>query len=176
MVVVVVKSLSHVQLLQPHGLWPARLLCPWDSPGKNIGVGCHFLLQGIFPTQGSNPIGRRIPEENTTTKNIRRQTVLKKGLWLKSLPKRNTLFRLLCDSKINKNSVKALIAQPYPAFCDPMDCRLPGFIVHGILLVRILEWVAIPFSRGSSQSRDRTWVSSTEGTFFTVWATMSIKF
>ena len=40
--------------LQPHGLWPARLLCPWDSPGKNTGVGCHFLLQGIFPTQGSN--------------------------------------------------------------------------------------------------------------------------
>ena len=30
-------------------------LCPWDSPGKNTGVGCHFLLQGIFPTQGSNP-------------------------------------------------------------------------------------------------------------------------
>ena len=37
------------------GLEPARLLCPWDSPGKNTGVGCHFLLQGIFPTQGSNP-------------------------------------------------------------------------------------------------------------------------
>ena len=34
---------------------PARLLCPWDFSGKNIGVGCHFLLQGIFPTQGSNP-------------------------------------------------------------------------------------------------------------------------
>ena len=42
-------------LLWPHGLYPARLLCPWDFPGKNIGVGCHFLLQGIFPTQGSNP-------------------------------------------------------------------------------------------------------------------------
>ena len=41
--------------LQPHGLQPTRLLCPWDSPGKNTGVGCHFLLQGIFPTQGSNP-------------------------------------------------------------------------------------------------------------------------
>ena len=41
-------SLSHVQLLQSHGLWPARLLCPWDSSGKNIGVGCRFLLQGIF--------------------------------------------------------------------------------------------------------------------------------
>jgi len=35
-------------------LWPARLLCPWDSPGKNTGMGGHFLLQGIFPTQGSN--------------------------------------------------------------------------------------------------------------------------
>ena len=41
--------------LQPHGLLPSRLLCPWDFPGKNTAVGCHFLLQGIFPTQGSNP-------------------------------------------------------------------------------------------------------------------------
>ena len=46
--------LSHVRLLQPHGLQPARLLCPWDSPGKNTGVGGHFLLQGIFPAQGLN--------------------------------------------------------------------------------------------------------------------------
>ena len=37
-----------------HGLQPARLLCPWNSPGKNTGVGCHSLLQGILPTQGSN--------------------------------------------------------------------------------------------------------------------------
>ena len=41
--------------LRPHGLQPARLLRPWDSPGRNTGVGCHALLQGIFPTQGSNP-------------------------------------------------------------------------------------------------------------------------
>ena len=39
--------------LQPHGLEPARLLCPWNSTGKVPGLGCHFLLQGIFPTQGS---------------------------------------------------------------------------------------------------------------------------
>ena len=38
-----------------NGLQPTRLLYPWDSPGKNTGVGCHFLLQGIVPTQGSNP-------------------------------------------------------------------------------------------------------------------------
>ena len=41
--------------LRPDGLQPTRLLCPWDFPGKETGVGCHFLLQGIFPTQGSNP-------------------------------------------------------------------------------------------------------------------------
>ena len=41
--------------LRPHGLQPTRLLCPWDFPGKDTGVGCHFLLQGIFPTQGLNP-------------------------------------------------------------------------------------------------------------------------
>ena len=40
--------------LQPHRLLPTSLLCPWDFPGKNTGVGCHFLLQGIFLTQGSN--------------------------------------------------------------------------------------------------------------------------
>ena len=39
---------------QPHGQYPTRLLCPWDSPGKNTGVGCRFLLQGVFPIQGSN--------------------------------------------------------------------------------------------------------------------------
>ena len=41
--------------LQPHGLQPTGLLHPGDSPGKNTGVGCHFLLQGILLTQGSNP-------------------------------------------------------------------------------------------------------------------------
>ena len=40
--------------LQPDGLWPSWLFCLWDFPGENIGVGCHFLLQRIFPTQGSN--------------------------------------------------------------------------------------------------------------------------
>ena len=40
---------------QPHGLQPTGLLHPWDFPGKSTGVGCHFLLQGIFLTQGSNP-------------------------------------------------------------------------------------------------------------------------
>ena len=41
--------------LRPYGAKPVRLLCPWNSPGKNAGVGCHCLLQGIIPTQGLNP-------------------------------------------------------------------------------------------------------------------------
>ena len=44
-----------VTLCDPIDLWPARLLCPWNSPGKNTAVGSHFLLQGLFLTQGSNP-------------------------------------------------------------------------------------------------------------------------
>ena len=41
-------------LLRPHGLQASRLLCPWKSPGKNTEVGCHCLIQGMFPTQGLN--------------------------------------------------------------------------------------------------------------------------
>ena len=52
-----------------------------------------------------------------------------------------------------------------------MDCSPPSSYVHGILQARIVEWVAIPFSRGSFQPRDRTWVSLTAGRFFMVWAT-----
>ena len=56
---------------QPHGLQSARLLRPWDSPGKNTGVGCHALLQGIFLTQGSNLhllLGWRILDHGATRK------------------------------------------------------------------------------------------------------------
>ena len=49
------KSLESCLTLRPYGLLPARLLCPWYFPGKNTGVGCHALLQGIFPTQGFKP-------------------------------------------------------------------------------------------------------------------------
>ena len=51
-------------------------------------------------------------------------------------------------------SVKVLVAQSCPTLCGPMDCSLLGSSVHGILQARILKWVAIPFSRGSSQPRD----------------------
>ena len=64
-----------------------------------------------------------------------------------------------------------LVSQLCLTFCDPTDCSLLGSSVHGILQARILEWVAFPFSRGSSQPRDRTWVPCIAGRFFTVWPT-----
>ena len=52
--------------------------------------------------------------------------------------------------------------------CNPMDYSLPGSSVHGVLQARILEWLAVPFSKGSSQPRDQTLVSCTAGRFFTI--------
>ena len=63
------------------------------------------------------------------------------------------------------------VAQSCPTLCNPMDCSLPGSMVHGIFQARILEWAAISFSRGSSQPRDQTWVSCIADRRFTIWAT-----
>ena len=62
------------------------------------------------------------------------------------------------------------VAQSCPTLCDPMDCSPPGSSVHGIHQARILEWIAISFSRGSSQPRDRTQVSHIVGRCFNLWA------
>ena len=61
------------------------------------------------------------------------------------------------------------VAQSCPTLCDPVDCSPPGSSVHGILQARILEWVAISFSRGSSRPRDRTQVSCIAGRCFNLW-------
>ena len=63
------------------------------------------------------------------------------------------------------------VAQSCPTLCDPMDCSLPGSSVHGIFQASVLEWIAISFSRGSSQPRDWTQVSRTVDRCFTIWAT-----
>ena len=63
------------------------------------------------------------------------------------------------------------VAQSRPTLCDPMDCSLPGCSLHGILQARVLELGAISFSRGSSQPRDRTWVSHIPGRRCNLWAT-----
>ena len=66
--------------------------------------------------------------------------------------------------------VCVLVIQLCQTLCDPMDCSPPDSSVHGILQVRILEKVAIPFSRGSTWPRDETQVSCIAGRLFTIWA------
>ena len=138
--------------LLPHGLQPTRLFCPWDFPGKRTGVGCHFLLQMIFPTQGSNPgflHCRQILYQLSY-----KESPVESGTW----------------SEVKWSEV----AQSCPTLCDPMDCSLPGSSVHGIFQAIVLEWVAISFSRGSSQPRDWTWVSLIVDRCFTIWATREV--
>ena len=66
--------------------------------------------------------------------------------------------------------------QSFPILCDPIDDKPPGSSVHGILQARILEWVAISFSRGSSWHRDWTQVSYTAGRLFIIWASREVVF
>ena len=96
---------------------PGGIPRPWDSPGKSIGVGCHFLLQC-----------RKVKSENE-------------------------------------------VAWSCPTLCNPMDCSTTGSSAHGILQARVLEGLAFPFSRRSSQLCDKTQVSHIADGFFTSWAT-----
>ena len=111
-----------------HRQQPNRLLCPWDSPGKNTGVGFRFLLQGIFPTQGSNP------------------GLLCLLYWQAgSLP-------LVPPWKPHAAAAAAAAAvakllQSCLTLCDPIDSSPPGSADPGILQTRTLEWVAISFSK-----------------------------
>ena len=91
-----------------NSLWPHGLYSPWTSPGQNTGVGSLSLLQGIFPTQGSNP--------------------------------------------------------------DPPHCRWILYQLSHKGSPRILEWIAYPFSSGSSRPRNRIRISCIAGGFFTNWA------
>ena len=74
---------------------------------------------------------------------------------------------IMCPSR----AMLCFVTQSCPVLCNIMDCSPPGSSVHGIFQPRILEWVARPSSRGSSQPKDRTQVSRNAGGFFTPWAT-----
>ena len=67
------------------------------------------------------------------------------------------------------------VTQSCPTLCDPIDYSPQGSSVHGIFKARVLEWVAISFSRGSSRLRDQTQISRVAGRHFTVWATREAK-
>ena len=154
--------------LWPHGLQPARLLCPRDFPGKNTGVGCHFLLQGIFLTLGRN-LHPLHGQEDSLPLSLQGSPKLALGGIIISFC--ITLFLLFTQHQLwSDSSFSHSFLLISFNLCDPMDCNPPGSSVHGILQARILEWVAIPFSRSSFWPRDRTWVSYIISRFFTIWA------
>ena len=117
-----------------------------DSLGNNTGVVCHVLLQGIFPIQGTNP---GVPHAGRFFTS-----------WISEAH-----FGYLW-SEVKWSEVKVKVAQSCPTLSNSMD-----WIVHGILQASVLEWVAVPFSRGSSKPRDLTQVSHIAGRIFTSWAT-----
>ena len=82
-----------------------------------------------------------------------------------------TVFLVCVQKKFINYYSDSEVAQLCPTLCDPMDCSLPGSSVHGIFQEIVLEWIAISFSRGSSQPRDWTRVSRIIDRRFTVWAT-----
>ena len=135
-----------------------RLLHPWDFLGKSTGVGCYFLLQGIIPTQGSNlgllhcrQILHQLSYQGSPVHIVRPEI-----LPLSSIPP----FLSHCTY--------SEVAQSCLTVCNPVDCSLPCSSVHGIFQARVLEWVAISFSRGSSQTRDQTQVSRIVDRRFTI--------
>ena len=82
--------------------------------------------------------------------------------WSNSLSSSTSTLSQLC---FLSECVCVLVIQFYPALCHPMDCNLPSSSVHGILQIRILQWVAISSSRGSSGPKDWTGVSCIAGRF-----------
>ena len=118
--------------LQLHGLQPTRLLCPWDSPGKNTRVGCHFFLQGIFLTRdgtGSPGLAGGFFTIWTTREALLHYTNIKFSFYF-----------------ITHLAAAAKSLQSWLTLCDPIDGSPPGSPVPGILQARTLEWVAISFS------------------------------
>ena len=83
----------------------------------------------------------------------------------------NLVWVVLIYSPNKSIESESEVAQMCPTLCDPMDCSLPGSSLNRILQARVLEWVAISFSRGSCQPRDQTRVSRIPGRHCNLWAT-----
>ena len=207
-------------LLRHYGLYPTRLLCPWDSPGNNTGVGCLVLLQGVFPTQGLNPCLLRLlhyrwilyccatgesPLKEMYFRTLisapiqcisilmllAQQSYLEDSavLWASGIVNAIACLALSLEKHLKK-FVRGCCVGQKERHCDlwfpgrrmggtdsegvwdqtcgclvtkscltlggRMDCSPLGSLVHSVLQARMLEWVAISLSKGSSQPRDWT--------------------
>ena len=129
--------------LWPCGLSPTRLLCPWGFSRQEYWSGFPCPPPGYPPHPRIKPAFLLIP----------------------ALSGRFFTTSTTWGVKVKVKSLSCVW------LFRPRDCNLPRASVHGIFQARVLEWVAICFSRGSSQLRDQTWVSCFVGRHFTVWAT-----
>ena len=144
---------------------PTRLPSPWDSPGKNTGVGCHFLLQCMKVKSESedtpscqtlsDPMDCSLPGSSI-------HEIFQAGV----LEWDAIAFSNICSLPVNWHFNFPGILEDYWCSCAQLCLTLfelerspPGSSVHGIFQARILEWVAISSSRRSSRHRDWTCVS-----------------
>ena len=131
----------------PHRRQPTRLPCPWDSPGKNNGVGCHFLLQWV-KVKSISEVAQSCPTLCNPTDSS------PPGSSIPGILQARTL-ECVAISFFNAR-MHAKLLQSCPTLCDPVDSSPRGSAIPGILQARTLEWVAISFSNGK-----QGWINKT---------------
>ena len=137
--------------VRPHRRPPTRFLCPWDSPGKNTGVGCHFLLQ-CMKVKSESEVAQLCPTlsdlmdcslPGSSVHGIFQARVLEWGAIAFSTSGASGK-EFICQCRKVKSESE--VVQSCPTLSNPMDCSLPGSSAHGIFQARVLEWGAIAFS------------------------------
>ena len=132
-VLLLLLSRQSCPTLRPHRRQPTRLPCPWDSPGKNTGVGCHFLLQCVKVKSESevtqlcltlsDPVDCSLP-----------------GSSVHGIFQARVLEWIAIAFSVELCYVCLIVSDS----CDHIYCSLPGASVHGILQARLLEWLPFP--------------------------------
>ena len=124
---------------RPHGLQPSRLRRPWDSPGKNTGVGCHFLLQ-CKKVKSESEVAQSCPILSDPMDCSLPGSSIHGIFQARALEWGAIAFSKLLTAATAKSLQLCL------TLCDPIDGSPPGSPIPGILQARTLEWVAISFS------------------------------
>ena len=128
--------------------------------------GLPFPSPGELPDPGIEPRSPALQADALTSEPPGKPTLQQENR-LNEKPRHRNEQRPFTATRKSESEV----AQSCPTLCNAMDCSLPHFFVHGISQARVLEWVAISFPRGCSQSRDQAWVSCIASRIFTLWAT-----
>ena len=185
LVSLLIRALIPLWGFQPHGLVISQM--PHFLIPSHRGLGCQHINWGGETNSEESQHPFRDNEIRCRWFNYLREY----KLHIYSIHKHQTragLFRLIAQFRssfcfcsdafvLPESESESEVAQSCPTLCDPMDCSPPGSSLHGILLLlaRVLEWVAISFSRGSSQPRDQTRVSCIPGRCFNLWASSITK-